>query len=162
MRDWAVWYMLRWFGAISQYILFSSISSRLRCCTVHWGVQLICWGGITDWTELKGIEHHGLKICLNTVLKASLSLSLSPCCSFPLSTPPTLTGHVIHLERSVSCRYLLHSLCFSSLYHFLQSLLTSVPLFPSRQPSDRAWGEVKYAEAPLEVRIGRVAMKAQV
>lgn len=129
----------------SQYILLSYISSRLRCCTVHRGV--ICW---VEW-----IEHHGVK---------SISLSLSPCCLFPLSTPPNTDGACNPLRKVSELQIFAPlSLCFSSLYRFPALTPHPRPTF-SITPTQRSGlrGEVKYAEPPLEVRVGRVAMKAQV
>lgn len=132
MHGQAVWYG---FDCISLYWLQAK---------VRWGEQHIC-----RVSEVKQLDESGVtvqkKICPKCSLKRiSLPSPSSMPCIPSLHPPPRLTGHVIHLERSVSCRYLLLSLSLSpclstlsSLYHFLCSLLTYIPLFsitPS-QPS---------------------------
>lgn len=97
-------------------------------------------------------------ICLSPLLKASLFLF--PCYLVPLSTlsftPIALTRDLIHLKRSVSCRYLLHSLC---LYGSLYLLTLSAPpshFRPSACQLALWWLQPESPWSPLEVCIGQV------
>lgn len=124
LHVWLIWsnrllhFLLKhYLGAIKHV----SVTTFLVWLQVEVLQYLIYCSSVDLWTKLKLSV-----LCLNTLLKASLFLF--PCYLVPLSTlsftPIALTRHLIHLKRSVSCRYLLHSLC---LYGSLYLLTLSAP-----------------------------------